>query len=253
MKRIWILIIIVCLESSVVVAQSVIDSFFQDSAMCYAICADVHVSMPMSSQIEEYRVNVFSSSNVRDKLLPVKYLIESVRDDDLLSFSAYFDGNYYSYVGGRLRDFCWENDSLPFVEKVERGRIVMGVHKNGLMSILVPSLLKEQIENIVCDKKGNISVLDSIVENKKCKVMKVCENMDDEVVKQMEFTIDAETHVPIRYIIVSNPMSHYKQVIDIRFSSNTEIIILDEMLIKNRYADIFAEKYKRNICKGEIF
>ena len=216
-------------------------NFLCDDNVDYNASADVLVTLPITQQDVRYRVNVFSVSNPQDSLLSVKYLVEIVDSIDVKSFDAYFNGNFFSFSGNKMREYHWHQDSLPFVDRVVKTRSVPGVHKSGMVSVLIPAVMKSQLETISKDRRNKIQVVsDTILNGNHVSMMKVEEFLQGAPARYMELVVDKNTRKPINYTIISSPGTVGEQLLEVKFKDNNIGVTIDENTLIARYPEIFS-------------
>ena len=74
----------------------------------YRGIADFYVTLPMTDEDVHYRLYMSSRVSENDTLCPYDYFIEVESDTHPTlsgSFMTYFDGNYFSFGNGRLREY----------------------------------------------------------------------------------------------------------------------------------------------------
>ncbi len=254
MKRIFIYSVLlhVCLISYSQQSNS-IQQFNIGNNKEYSAKAEFIVTQPITQEDVKYTVKIFTAPSVNDKLLPIKYLIESSDTTDKKSIYSYFDGNYFNYSGGKFREYHWEQDSLPFRSTSQNRRNLTGVHKSGLFAILVPSLLNEQINLLANNQENRLHYSqDTIVFGKKSDVLYISEYIDYNLYREMKLTFDAETNNPNHYLIISNPGSVGEQTIEVLFSPLDEFININEACLIKRYENIFSENRTSNFSANAL-
>lgn len=225
--------------------QETMQNFLCSDRVNYAASAEVLVTLPITHQDVRYRVNVFSISNPSDSLLPVKYMVERVDTLGVKSFEAYFDGNFYSFSGNKLREYHWAQDSLPFVDRMVKGRNVLGVHKSGMVSVLIPAIMRRELERIAADKRNKLFLdADTVVGGENVSMLKVEEYLRGAPSRYMELVVDRDRK-PSSYIVMSSPGAVGEQLLEVGFKDIEGVSEIDENVLIARYPQIFA-KYRTN-------
>lgn len=227
--------------------------FLSEGGANYSATAHVMVTLPITHRDVRYSVNVYSQDNPSDLLLGVNYLLETEDSTGKKSFDAYFDGNYFSFSGDKMREYHCKQDSLPFIDRKVKGRVINGVHKSGIVSVLVPAVINSEIAAIARDSANKIDVVeDSIVEGKRVAVMKVEEFVQGTPARYMELIADAESRLPVSYTMLTSPGSVGEQLIEVKWENRNEQMIIDEKSLIERYSSVFATYRTSNYGADEL-
>ena len=116
----------------------------------YQGIADFYVTLPMTDEDVHYRLYMSSQVSENDTLCPYDYFIEVESDTHPTlsgSFMTYFDGNYFHFGNGRLREYHADENVAPFVSRLSGNHLISGVHRSGLFPGELPQELAFWLES----------------------------------------------------------------------------------------------------------
>lgn len=230
MKRVLLFLVLI-INVSVIRGNesfSLNDVFGNDS--CFSGKAEVVVKMLNQEQVLNAQIYVSSISD--DRLCDVNYFVETIDEKGTKNAYTYNNGIYVFQSGSRTRKFNIAEDSLMFKEKIVRGRMIKGVHKTGLHSLLIPMLVKELVQDLVDLGGSSIKyIADSVYAGKDVVILQVDEIVNDVVVRKMQFISEKNSKQPVVYSVITSPGSIGQMEIDINFISTDKAFNEDNMVV----------------------
>lgn len=239
--RVFVLFVIASQMLCAYGVKSDVMDFLPDDLLTYSAEADIFITLPMTHQNVHYTAKIISmpSAGSNKELCPSDFLIELKDTLGNKSVYSYFDGNYFVYSGGRLREYHWERDSLPFISRVVKGKILQGIHKSGMASALVPVILSENIKN---GKSMLTHERDTLINGNKATILKAVDCHNDVVIKKMMIVLSKTDRSPLYYKLISNPGTLSEQIIIVHFEKSKDFSErIDEKLLIAVYPEIFKE------------
>ncbi len=243
MKRIKVFVLFFVISLTIVAygCELVERNLLHEELQVYSAKAEILIILPFARQDVNYIAKIIAlptEGNKKD-LCQSDYLIEIEDTLGNKSVYSYFDGNYFAYSGGRLREYHWACDSLPFIDRVVKGKSVSGVHKSGIVSALVPSIIDENLKN---NRNRILCEIDTVINGDAATIIETVDYNNDVVIKQMSIALRNADHSMLYYKQVTNPGMLSEQIIVINYDkSDDSCIRIDEELLFTRYPDIFKE------------
>ena len=188
----------------------------------YQGIADFYVTLPMTDEDVHYRLRMSSRTSECDSLCPYDYFIEIESDTHPAltgSFVTYFDGNYFNFGTGRLREYHADENSAPFASGSSGNYTTPGVHRSGLF----PGELPQEIAYRLQIYKSNPAVKieehpDTIVDGQKVDALMIEEWGNGELMRSLFMTFDTATGLPIDKEVENNPGHIGSQTVTTRYS-----------------------------------
>lgn len=212
-----------------------------DDLPTYSAKADVFISMPIANEDVNYTAKIVSLPSRDDKkhLCASDYLIEIGDSLGNKSVYSYFDGNYFAYSGGKLREYHYECDSLLFKDREVKGKILPGIHKSGMVSALVPVILSESLKSNMCHLSCGG---DTLINGQAATIIKAVDYHKTVEIKRMEIAL-RKTDCRLLYCkLISNPGTLTEQIVIIHFEEYEDFCRkIDKNLLMARYPDVFKE------------
>lgn len=221
----------------------------------YYAQAEVIITLPITQQDVRYNAKISALPSSGDKALcRSDYLIEAVDSMGNKSIYSYFDGNYFAYSCGKFREYHWVQDSLPFMDKEVKGRIVPGIHKSGMFPLLVPAVLKSQLKSLASVVANRVRCSpDSLVAGKRVAVLEIDEYIKGVPAREMKFVVDAGNRHPIYYQVITSPGTTGEQMMEMKFGEYTDSVThIDEQMLVSQYSDIFSTYRTSNFSANSL-
>lgn len=241
LSRVFVLL---CMVGNMLCSYGVefdVRGFLTDNLLTYSAKADVFITLPIAQQDVNYTAKIVSLPSRDDKkhLCPSDYLIEIGDSLGNKSVYSYFGGSYFAYSGGKLREYHYECDSLLFMDREVKGKILPGIHKSGLVSALVPIVLSENLKN---SKSQLTHEGDTLINESDATLIKAVDYYESVAIKEMTIALRKTDHRLLFYKLVSNPGALSEQIIVIHFTESNDFCErIDKKLLIARYPEIFKE------------
>lgn len=256
MKRFVILAAVAASVSGIASANS--DSALLDKILdslastgCFTANARFTVSMPQMPEDVVYELSLEASAAPADTLAPCDYLIDwrIVSDKSTATgFSAYADGNFYTYSEGRrLLEHHMEWDPAPFATVDEPGRYRPGVQRSAQFSSLLPQFMADDIRRWRKDPSYAFhATADTIVGGTRRAAIIMLRTIDGVTVQEGEYILDATTFLPVRTELENNPGSLTEQTVTAVYTpADAECRPINEERLAALYPRIF-ERYRES-------
>lgn len=202
--------------------------------------AEYSVTLPSAADDIVYTISLQSHAAPSDTLNSCNYLIEwSLPTPSGLSegFSAYFDGNHYRYHDGRIQEYHYGWDSIPFI--TGRG----GVQRNAQFVELLPQNIALQLRNIADSGIFTYKFSrDTIFNGRKSDVLTATETRDGYTARELLFVFDSDTAEPLKLEFENNPGAISEQTVSVIFikPSSPDIVMYSEEALIARYPEQFG-------------
>ena len=208
---------------------------------CVATDVRYEVYLPGASNPIVYNVELQGRAP-SDSLSPCRYLTAWDTPNAGKGFSAYFDGNYYSYDGGsRFVEYHVKDDAIPFAP---RGKHVGGVQQNDRFARLLPQFVAGDLMAMAADTAFTFKV----ESNGDFIDVKGHEIRRGFVIKEFEYRFADGGSTIVSYEAVTSPGETGEQIITVTYSApgnGNGCIELSEQALADRYPTPF-EKYRRD-------
>lgn len=221
----------------------------------YQGAAQFTVSMPQMPEDVVYTIKLESHTpQCADSLSPCDYIIDwaiNNQQSKAQGFSAYYSGNHYRYNGGgRLQEYHFQTDPLPFIDRHEPGRYMPGVQKAAQFVGYLPAFIGADIRRWSADSTHTFHLAaDTIVSGIHHVALTARRIVDDATVQEMEYLFDIATLRPQRVVFENNPGSLSEQTVTIVYDPTAEpsdtIETIDEDRLMATYPEVF-ERYRQS-------
>lgn len=216
----------------------------------YRGSAEYSVLLPTATDDITYSVELQSISSPSDSLSPCHYLIDwtlPTPSGESKGFSAYANGSHFRYRDERLQEYHFDWDSIPFLTRDG------GVQRNAQFAELLPQNIAVQIKKISSDPHFSYKFnVDAKAGGRKVVMIEAVESYQGLVARNLEYTFDAVTGLPIKIETESNPGEITEQTMTVTFAEpHAEAVdrFAEDDLIA-RYPEIF-EKYRQSNFRAE--
>lgn len=126
------------------------------ATQCCVANVKFEVSLPQSADDVVYEIALEAKATPADTLAPASYLIDwtytNAPNGPVKGFSAYFDGHHYRYSPGRLQEYHFEWDSVPFTAGA------LSVQKSAQFAWLLPWAVADNIAAAATDPRCSLDV-----------------------------------------------------------------------------------------------
>lgn len=215
------------------------------SQPCLRATARYEVLQPNASEPVNYDIEIIRTTAPEDTLAGCRYLIDWTlhRPDgsNVHGFTAYYGGNMFSYSPGKLLEYHYESDSIPFIST---GRI-KGVQRRARFGELLPEAITAEIEAAATDS----AVTTSTMRRGETVTTEYVTTAGGEEVQRRTFTTVDGFAWPAKEIETTyNPGGIAEQNVRVFFTSATadgDCSEINEIYLKQRYTDIF-DRYRRD-------
>lgn len=197
-----------------------------------------------------YHVDLYSTDAEGDTLSPCDYLIRwtvpgSENRGATDGFSAYFDGNLFTFRGERMVERHFSADPSPFLPS----GTTPGAQRRTQFAELLPQFIADEIGAITSDKGYRWHFCaDTIVEGRRSMALTACLEINGEVSREVLYAFDRETGMPLYIATDNNPGALAEQSIVARYraaQSPLECKSLSDGELAGMYPEVF-EKYRDN-------
>lgn len=246
--KISLLLAAICLSSLSAFAEVTLSEIADrlDGGGCWQSDARYEVLLPGAADPVEYRLKLLCEDALGDTLAPCDYLIEwsfTTPDGAAPSegFSAYFDGNYFRFRGGKMMEYHHADDPKPFAP---RGTAAGGVQMTDQFAPLLPRFLARRLRRMAADTAYVCTVASYPGEI----VVKGSENRGGYQGSEFSYRFSDKTFNPLSWEIVTNPGQLGEQTITATYAgtpSTDGCPTIDEQALVERYPDRFA-RYRRD-------
>lgn len=220
------------------------------AAECYNATVDFKVLMSLQDDVS-YHVDLYSTVSPADTLAPCDYLIRwsvpgSENSAATDGFSAYFNGNLFTFRGERMVERHFLSDPMPFLPS---GR-TPGVQRRTQFAELLPQFIADEIEAITASPTDYIWHFnpDTIVDGRGAMALGARLEVNGAVSREELYIFDRESAMPVSITTDNNPGALAEQTIVATYtlpSAPLACAPLSDSLLAGMYPDIF-EKYREN-------
>ena len=207
------------------------------------VAADVRYEVYLPGSENPVVYNVLLQADAKaDSLSPCAYLTRWQAPVGDEGFSAYFNGNYYSYDGSnRLLEYHADDDPVPFAPA---GKPASGVQRADRFARLLPVFIADDLRAIASDTTYtySVSAADNII------TISGRQTIRGYDVKEFEYRLADNGATIVSSETVSSPGQMSEQIISISYSPaapTTDAAELSEQKLVSMFPDAF-EKYRRD-------
>lgn len=212
-----------------------------ESMGCYRANARFEVLMPNADTPVGYDVAIESVATQGDSLSPADYYIawKPLSANGGEGFSAYFDGNYFRYSGGKLQENHAAKNPEPFAPG---GNLQRGVQHTDRFAALLPHSLGTLMREMSADTAYHVALSTNSMGNI---LVKGRREMRGYVVSEFTYEFSPEA-APLRWETTSNPGEMAEQVVTVTYTPSSEPCrSINEALLTGLHPEEF-EKYRRD-------
>lgn len=192
---------------------------------CYHTNARFCVAMPQLHDDVEYNLIITQQQAPTDSLLPCSYLIDwtlTSREEPVNGFTAYFNGNYYSFSGKRLQEYHTEWDSSPFKPKQTSSKKPGGIQRTAQFANLLPATISEQLMMMLADSCYKLQcTTDSLVDTTPLDIIEVQLKLNGETAMEATYCFDSASKIPISIHYENNPGSVSEQSVKVTYTNTS--------------------------------
>lgn len=211
---------------------------------------DVHyeVLLPQAEDPVAYDINLRSTIINDGTLAPCRYLItwshgtNGDSGEETTGFTAYLDGSHYRYRDGRLQEYHYTWDSIPFI--MNGG----GVQCNAQFTDVLPQFMGQELGRLIADTNFVYTFTpDTLYNGRKVAVLDGKVIYHGYVSKESTYILDPSTLMPIVVQHENNPGSISEQSVSITYGtpSTATFPLAGENDLIAMYPDLF-EKYRES-------
>lgn len=211
------------------------------------INAHYEVLLPQAEDPVSYDIHLQSTVADGDNLSPCRYLItwthgQESEDDTVNGFTAYFDGSHYRYRDGRLQEYHYTWDSIPFIM---RGG---GVQGSAQFTDVLPQFLGHELRKLVADSNFTYTFTpDTLYNGRHVAVLAGKTSYHGYVSKESTYILDPSSLMPIAIEHENNPGSISEQSVSITYGPlhTAPFPLTGENDLMAMYPELF-EKYRES-------
>jgi len=212
----------------------------------YSAAANISVQLPQGSDVN-YDLQIYATSVTGDSLCAANYLIEWVMpgNESSRGFTAYFDGHLYRYGDGRLTEYHFEWDSVPFLSGNGRA----AVQNNAQFIAYTPAKIAETLNEIATDDCWSYSfAADTLFNGKPADALCAEYSTGGYVGRRLTIIFDTETSLPRYYESENNPASISEQIITVSYgdAGTVGFPVSSEADLIGRYPEVFGNFRESN-------
>lgn len=208
------------------------------------------VTLPQADDDIVYQVRLASETAPGDSLCEARYLIEweLPRGEEVSDgFSAYSDGNHFRYHDGRLQEYHFQWDSIPFL--IGRG----GVQRSPQFAELLPQMMARDLRAMLADSTYRLRfVPDTVISGNHVAVIKGVQRARGYDGRYLTIVLDPATGRPLRSESDFNPGQISEQSVAVEYTypgGNVSVPRSEDELIA-LYPDVFG-KYRSSNFRVE--
>ena len=182
---------------------------------CYNADVTYEVLLPSRPDPVEYTLSLASAANSADSLAPASYLIRWDLDapsGPVHGFSSYSDGDHYRFSNNRLQEYHHANNAAAFAPN---GRLTDGVQWRAQFAELLPQTIGHTFATMASDTTYHYRIRRT---NSGLIVDGTRRLMGFDAV-EFEYTLDADSWLPLRVEMENNPGQLSEQTITARYTA----------------------------------
>lgn len=208
------------------------------------------VLMPSRSEPVSYEVafESFAPEARNDSLAPCDYLIDwslATPTGRTGGFSAYFSGEHYRYREGRLQEYHYSEDPIPFAP---RGTADSGVQSQSQFADLIPQFLGKHFINMASDDSYIYRLsADTLTDGRRSTVVRGVRRLNGYDCLEYVYVLDYDTKMPRRISFENNPGQISEQSVEARYDGVEPGLrgAIDQKELLGRYPEAF-ELYRES-------
>lgn len=215
---------------------------------CFTADARCEIMLPNSDTPVVYDLRMMSAATA-DSLAPCDYLIDwtvtTPAGSTGTGFTAYFAGNHFRYRDGRLQEYHFADDSVPFRPGGDKEK---GVQSRAQFVDFLPQSIGRTLGNMAAD-----TAYDWRVDRRDTRVIvSGSERTRGYVCREFTYTFDASTLLPIEISFDSNPGQPSEQTLVMTYAgaSLSGCVPVTEEFLSGKFPDAFG-KYRRDTYRLE--
>lgn len=215
----------------------------------FRAAANYNVTLPSRQDDVVYTLALAQEPTPADTLCPSAYHIEwSLPTPMGLSegWSAYFDGNLYTYRSGRLREYHTSWDPAPFITRGSGSHVIQGVQLSNQFADLLPSFLSAQLRSMQADSTWTLPAPKAATCDGR-DALRIDTHLDiaGERIQEKTYWFDAETLMPLRIDLESNPGSITEQTITVTYSYPDSLASRPLPMTEEDLISLYPETFER--------
>ncbi|WP_455499084.1 peroxiredoxin family protein [Coprobacter sp.] len=182
------------------------------------------VTLPMTDEEVEYRLNLKYQKNPVDTLYGYSYLIDLTSDTNPSingNFIYYDSGNYYNFSNQRLREYHAEENPAPFFNKTNKQNELPSIQRSGLFTEELPMEIASRLKKYINNPENDIHLYpDTLIDNRKCDALYIDEYMNGEIIRSAFYVFDSKSGIPIFKEVENNPGHLGSQTVTVKYISS---------------------------------
>ena len=186
--------------------------------------ASFRVTLPMTDEEVEYLLHLQYAKNQNDTLYGYSYLIDlsSATNPSINGNFIYYDsGNYYNFNNQKLREFHAVENAIPFLDKTNRQKETLGIHRSGLFIEELPMEIAYRLKRCIANPENKIrTYTDTLINDRKCDAIYIDEYLNGETVRSSVYVFDSMSGVPIFKEVENNPGHLGSQTVTVNYLSS---------------------------------
>lgn len=218
------------------------------SMPCFSADARCEIMLPNSDTPVVYDLRMMSAATA-DTLAPCDYLIDWTVTTPAGStgsgFTAYSGGNHFRYRDGRLQEYHFSDDSIPFRPGGNKER---GVQSRAQFVDFLPQTIGRILERMAAD-----TAYDWRVDRRDSRlIVRGTERTRGYVCREFSYTFDASTLLPVEIAFDSNPGQPSEQSLVMTYTRTAAsgCAPVTEESLAATFPDAFG-KYRRDTYRLE--
>lgn len=208
------------------------------AALALSASVDYELLLPGADDPVRYNIEFTQQPAPGDTLAPCSYLIVSTPQAENAeeSFSAYFDGNFFRFKGGKITEFHAGEDPMPFSA---------GLQRTELFTQLLPAFVGEKLHEMASDTSYIYKVYDE-------RIIKGSEQRLGYLLKEYEYRLDSVGR-PVYIEIVANPGEPSEQTATAKYTyKEADTEKLSEGRLEQLFPDQFARFRAKNFTLSSL-
>lgn len=215
---------------------------------CFTADARCEIMLPNSDIPVVYDLHMMSAA-AGDSLAPCDYLIDwtvtTPAGTTGSGFTAYSAGDHFRYRDGRLQEYHFADDPVPFRPGGDKAK---GVQNRAQFVDFLPQSIGRTFERMAAD-----TAYDWRVDRRDTRVIvRGTESARGYVCREFSYTLDSSTLMPVEISFESNPGQPSEQSLVMTYTgaSSTACVPVTEDFLAGKFPDAFG-KYRRDTYRLE--